>query len=124
MNTAIIMLGSNTNAEQNIDLAKEKISEFYEIVSVSSPLITKPHGKHYKSDFRNEAIKLLSDETAEETKATFKQIEIELGRTPENKKQGVMPIDIDLIYWNGTVLNQDYERFDFVKQCTDEIANH
>ena len=37
MNTAIIMLGSNTNAEQNIDLAKEKISEIYEIVSVSSP---------------------------------------------------------------------------------------
>jgi len=124
MNTAIIMLGSNTNAEQNIDLAKEKISEIYEIVSVSSPLITKPHGKHYKSDFRNEAIKLLSDETAEETKATFKQIEFELGRTPENKKHGDMPIDIDLIYWNETIVNKDYDHFDFVRKCTDEIVNH
>ena len=123
MNTAIIMLGSNTNAEQNIDLAKEKISEFYEIVSVSSPLITKPHGKNYKSDFRNEAVKLLSDETAEETKATFKQIEIDLGRTPESKKLGHMPIDIDLIYWNEAIVNKDYERFDFVRKCTDEIVN-
>ncbi len=124
MNTAIVMLGSNTNAEQNIDLAKEKISEFYEIISVSSPLITKPHGKHYLSDFRNEAVKLLSDETAEETKATFKQIEIDMGRTPENKKQGNMPIDIDLIYWNETIVNNDYERFDFVRKCTNEILEH
>lgn len=124
MNTAIIMLGSNTNAEENIDLAKEKISEFYEIVSVSSALITKPHGKHYQADFRNEAVKLLSDETAEETKATFKQIEIELGRTPENKKQGNMPIDIDMIYWNEAVVSKDYDHFDFVKKCTDEILDH
>lgn len=115
------MLGSNFNTEQNINLAKEKISEYYEIVSVSSRIITLPFGKQYKSDFQNEAVKLLSDETAEDTKATLKQIETELGRTPESKKQGIIPIDIDLIFWNETQMHADYDRFDFVRKCVNEI---
>ena len=121
MNTAIILLGSNTNAEQNIEFAKEKISEFYEISAISSRLVTKPIGNHYKSDFNNEAIKILSDEPAEETKATLKQIEIDLGRTPESKSLGIIPIDIDIIYWNETIVHRDYDRFDFVRKCVDEI---
>lgn len=121
MNTALIMLGSNTNAEQNIDLAKEKISEFYEIISVSSRITTPPFGQQYKTSFYNEAIKVLSDETAESTIATFKQIEIDLGRIPDSKKSGIIPIDIDMIYWNDTLVHRDYQRFDFVRNCIDEI---
>jgi 2-amino-4-hydroxy-6-hydroxymethyldihydropteridine diphosphokinase len=121
MNTAIVMLGSNYNAEQNIDLAKEKIAEFYEIIAFSSRIISQPHGKHYKNQFYNEAIKILSDDTAEETKVTFKQIETDLGRTAESKQSGDIPIDIDTIYWNEAVMHADYERFDFVRKCVDEI---
>jgi len=121
MNIAIVMLGSNANAEINIELAKEKISEYYEIVSVSTKIMTSPVGKHYKAAFQNEAIKLLSDDASEETKATFKEIEKELGRQPESKKEGVVPIDIDLICWNGMVVHQDYDRFDFVRDCVNEI---
>jgi 2-amino-4-hydroxy-6-hydroxymethyldihydropteridine diphosphokinase len=121
MNTAILMLGSNSNAEQNIEQAKDKISDYYEIISVSSRMSTKPFGDQYKSNFYNEAIKILSDETSEETKATFKLIETELGRTPESKKEGLISIDIDLIFWNGTLVHQDYKRFDFVRKCIDEI---
>jgi 7,8-dihydro-6-hydroxymethylpterin-pyrophosphokinase len=121
MNTAIVMLGSNYNAEQNIDSAKEKIAEFYEIIAFSSRIVSKPHGQHYKNKFCNEAIKILSDDTAEETKMTFKQIEIDLGRTSESKRTGNIPIDIDTIYWNETIVHADYERFDFVRKCVDEI---
>jgi len=46
MNTAIVMLGSNVNQEQNLILAKEKLSEFFEILDESSILITKPVGKN------------------------------------------------------------------------------
>lgn len=124
MNTALLMLGSNANAELNIELAKDKISEYYEIVAVSSRITTQAFGKQYKSGFCNEAIKILSDETAEETKATFKLIETELGRTDLSKKDGIIPIDIDLISWNGSVMHKDYDRFDFVRKCIDEIKTY
>lgn len=121
MNTALVMLGSNSNADHNLELTKEKLNEYFEIVSQSSRLVTKPHGKHYNADFQNEAIKLLSDETADETKIIFKQIELEMGRTTESKKTGTIPIDIDLIFWNEKMLHEDYNRFDFVRICVDEI---
>lgn len=121
MNTAVIMLGSNINPEENIELAKEKLSEYFEFVSHSNQYKTKPVGKNYQSDFHNEALKLLSEETAEETKDIFKQIEKEMGRTPESKTNGLIPIDIDLIFWNQKQVHDDYSRFDFVKSCVDEI---
>jgi len=121
MNTAIIILGSNSNPDQNLEIAKEKLSEYFELVSQSTRIITKPIGKNYKYDFHNESVKLLSVDTAEETKILFKQIEKDLGRTPESKKLGVVPIDIDLIYWNEALVDDDYNKFDFVKTCVDEI---
>lgn len=121
MNTVLIMLGSNFNREQNIAVATEKLSTYFQIVAHSSRLTTEPFGTQYKSSFQNEALKILSDLTAEETKATFKKIEREMGRTPETKQLGLIPIDIDLIFWNDTLMHRDYERFPFVKTCIDEV---
>jgi len=123
MNTVIIMLGSNSHAETNIPLATEKLTSGFDIIAQSSMIITKPLGAHYVSDFQNRALKLLSDKTEEETKAFFKQIEREMGRTPESKNEGVIPIDIDMIFWNETLVHNDYNRFDFVKVCVDEVKN-
>jgi 7,8-dihydro-6-hydroxymethylpterin-pyrophosphokinase len=121
MNTAIIMLGSNTNASVNLELAKEKLAVQFDIVKESSGISSKPFGIHYKSDFCNKAIKLLSDETREESVSIFKSIEAEMGRTPESKKNGIVPIDIDLIFWNDTQVHADYDNYDFVKKCVNEI---
>ncbi|MGB4415580.1 MAG: 2-amino-4-hydroxy-6-hydroxymethyldihydropteridine diphosphokinase [Paludibacter sp.] len=124
MNTAIVMLGSNVNQEQNLILAKEKLSEFFEILDESSILITKPVGKKYNTDFHNQAIKILSDDTAKETALHFKQIENEMGRSPLTNQMGEVPIDIDLIFWNGVQKRNDYDKFSFVRQCVDEIKDN
>jgi len=44
-----------------------------------------------------------------------------MGRTPTSKSEGIIPIDIDLIFWNDKLASQDYERFDFVRYCINEI---
>jgi len=124
MNTAIVMLGTNVNQEQNLISAKEKLSEFFEILDESSILITKPIGKKYNTDFHNQAIKILSDDTAKETALHFKQIENEMGRSPLTNQMGEVPIDIDLIFWNGVQKRNDYDKFSFVRQCVDEIKNN
>ena len=121
MNTAIVLLGSNVDANENIDAAKERLSEYFEIDLCSSRIGSEPIGENYVTPFLNEAVKLYSDETAEETIAIFKQIETEMGRTPESKITGLVPIDIDLIFWNDNLMRNDYNRFSFVKRCVDEI---
>jgi len=123
MNEGIIMLGSNYNAEENIIKAKEKINDKYEIVDESTVLITLPRGKKYKNHFLNQAIKILSDEYFEDSVVFFKQIEKELGRTTEGKDAGIIPIDIDFVFWNDTAMRKDYEKWDFVRTCIDQIKD-
>jgi 2-amino-4-hydroxy-6-hydroxymethyldihydropteridine diphosphokinase len=124
MNTAIVMLASNINGEENLSLAKERLSEFFEILDQSTILITKPVGKKYKNDFHNQAIKILCDDTAQETAKHFKHIENEMGRSSETNLIGEVPIDIDLIFWNGVQKRNDYDKYPFVRQCIDEIKNN
>lgn len=121
MNTVIIMLGSNSSAEINIELAIKKLSSRFIITKESSAITSKPFGNQYISDFYNKAIKLLSDETQKGTVSVLKSIETEMGRTPDSKQSGIIPIDIDLIFWNENLVHSDYDRFEFVKKCVDEI---
>ena len=121
MNTAIIMLGSNSNADINLELAKDQLSSYFDVVKESSTTTSKPFGKNYHADFWNKALKILSVETKEETIYIFKNIEAEMGRTADSKKSGIIPIDIDLVFWNDNQVHFDYDRFDFVRKCINEI---
>ena len=124
MNTAIVMLGANVNQEENLTKAKNRLNDFFEILDESTILITQPIGKKYKTEFHNQAIKILSDDTAKETVKHFKHIENEMGRSPQTNQRGEVPIDIDLIFWNGVQKRSDYDKYPFVKQCVDEIKNN
>ncbi len=124
MNTAIVMLGTNTNQEENLIKTKARLADFFEIIDESTVLTTKPIGKKYTTDFLNQAIKLTSDDKCRETEKLFKLIENEFGRSAATNKNGIVPIDIDLIFWNGVQKRNDYDKFWFVKKCVDEIIDN
>jgi len=121
MNTALLMLGSNLVAFENITEALKKLEKNFELGSRSSTIISQPEGKQYANEFMNLALKISTDKTKVETIIILKQIEKALGRTPESKITGQIPIDIDLISWNNIIEHQDYNRFQFVRDCIDEI---
>jgi|GEM_PF-1044928 len=121
MNTAVVMLGSNYQKEENLERAKELLSDFFEITDQSAVYTTKPVGEKHKNEFLNQALILLSADTAKETQKHFKHIEDLLGRSPLTNMMGDVPIDIDLLYWNGQLKRNDYEKFEFVRECIDEL---
>jgi 2-amino-4-hydroxy-6-hydroxymethyldihydropteridine diphosphokinase len=121
MNTAIIMLGSNTDGSKNIEVTLHKLVKCFEITNKSVQVNTEPVGSQFSSSFQNVALKLLSKDTVEDTIATFKDIEQEMGRKPDSKLTGIIPIDIDLIFWNNTLVHDDYIRFEYVRECVNEI---
>jgi 2-amino-4-hydroxy-6-hydroxymethyldihydropteridine diphosphokinase len=121
MNSVFIMLGSNIHPEINLELAKTKIALSFQMDACSEVLVTEPVGSHYLSPFTNIAIKVLTLHSLEETKLILKQIEMDMGRTLDCKKLGIIPIDIDLIFWNEDLVHRDYNRFPFVKTCIDQL---
>ena len=120
-NEAIIMLGSNTDISMLLS-AKSMLDDWFDVVVVSEIRKTTAIGEHYQSPFYNQAIRIKTEYDREETIRIFKKTEKKLGRTPESKIEGIVPIDIDLIVWNGEICHDDYYRFDFVKKCVDEIT--
>ena len=47
-----------------------------------------------------------------------------MGRDAECKLTGIIPIDIDLIFWNQSLVHEDYNRFEYVKSCVNEIIDN
>lgn len=45
-----------------------------------------------------------TDMTPDEVISLLKRWELHCGRTPASKSSGIIPMDLDLITWNGTIL--------------------
>ena len=121
MNTAIIMLGSNAGVDKNMEFALNRLAEHFEIIDKSPQVQTEPVGVQFLASFYNVALRITSNEAREKTIAIFKQIEQEAGRKPDSKLTGIIPMDIDMIFWNDVQVHDDYNRFEYVKNCINEI---
>jgi len=120
-NSFIVTIGSNDNAEDNISSVKALLQEEF-AGSVFSPFQwTPPVGLPYSKPFLNGAIRLSTLLSPEALKIRLKAIEVHLGRTPEMKAMGIVPIDLDIITFNEHIVHPDYSRFQFVKEAVDRL---
>ncbi len=105
MNEAFLLLGSNIDPEKNILMALEYLSRNFRIIDVSNTWKTKAVGSK-AADFLNTAIQLetnLDDHTLKEH--CLCQIEELLGRVRQADKNAPRTIDLDIILFNGKVLD-------------------
>lgn len=123
MNTAVIGVGSNIEPLKNINEAQDLIREKMEIVKVSRFEDTSPlGGKINQPDFFNGAFLLSTDLDYVELVKTLKKIEDKLGRKRTEDKNAPREIDLDVVAWNGKVIDRDFYRRDFLRRAVLEIA--
>ncbi|MBP1638824.1 MAG: 2-amino-4-hydroxy-6-hydroxymethyldihydropteridine pyrophosphokinase [Bacteroidetes bacterium] len=123
-NSYIVSIGSNSDAEQKVEAVKKILTERFDQVVFSDFKWVPPVGDHYKLPFYNGAVRFLSGLDPVDLKQQLKAIESILGRTPDQKAVGVVPIDLDIIVCNKAIVHIDYERFPFVKEATDSLLKH
>lgn len=121
--TVIISIGSNINAETNISKMLEILGKEVEILKVSSWLKTKPIGIEDQSDFTNGAVKIKTGLGREELKQLLKNIEDQLGRDRSAPKFGPRTIDLDIVIWNGKIVDEDYYIRDFLQKSVQEVIS-
>lgn len=110
-NQVLLSLGSNQDSERNIRCAARLLDEYFERITYSEPVYTDPVGTGLPGPFLNQVAMACTGDTPEEITKVLKQIERRLGRTPESKISGHIPIDIDLLQWNDRILKPaDLER--------------
>ncbi len=121
MHEVVIGMGSNINAEINFASALFFLKEEHELMAVSNPMRTAPIGIKEQPDFLNAAAKVKTDLSPDEFRAYLKGLEDRLKRDRQAPKYGPRTIDLDIIVWDGQIIDNDYFERDFVKTVVDEI---
>jgi 2-amino-4-hydroxy-6-hydroxymethyldihydropteridine diphosphokinase len=108
VNTAFLHLGSNEG--NRLDMIKSAISmienKIGKVTAKSALYETEAWGLKDQPDFINQAIKVSTTSTAIETLELCKKIEADLGGI-KKEKWGQRSIDIDLLFWNDSVLKNE-----------------
>jgi len=121
-NTAIIGIGSNINAESNIPKILEILGKKVKILKISEFVKTKPIGIENQPDFTNGAVKIYTGLDRDTLNRLLKRIEGRLGRDRSVPKFGPRTIDLDIVVWNGEIVDEDYYTRDFLQKSVQEIS--
>ena len=121
VNRAVIGLGSNINAEENIRRAKEAIAGEFMLIKSSSFVETEPVGFKEQDRFINGALLIETELDAGRSESWLKVLETELGRVKTDNKYGPRSIDLDILVWNGEVVDEEVYEREFLRTSINEL---
>lgn len=98
-----ISIGSNEQQKENLSLARKRLKELFPSIRFSTEEETKPLYFRRSSLFSNQVARFISSNDAAEITSCLKAIEREAGRMPEEKKQEIVRLDLDLLSCDDTV---------------------
>ncbi len=122
MNTAILGVGSNLEAEANIERARVIISRELRFLKESVFVRTEAVDMPGEPDFLNGAFEVETTLDLDELKSYLKEIEGMLGRDPGHNINESRTIDIDIIVFNDEVVSDDFKRYAFVREAVLQLA--
>jgi 2-amino-4-hydroxy-6-hydroxymethyldihydropteridine diphosphokinase len=121
VNTCVVGVGSNIQPEENIREALRILEEEQTLLSVSAMVETEPIGITDQPAFMNGAVKVSTSMKQLEFAAYLKNIEDRLKRDRTQSRFGPRTIDLDVVVWNGKVVDRDYYSREFLKNAVDEV---
>ncbi len=120
-NIAAIAVGSNINPDYHIAQARQKIAAEQHLLAESDFVLTAPVGQENQPDFRNGAWLIETALDLERLQVYLKTTEKDCGRKPSSSKYGPREIDLDIVVWNGKIIDPDYYERAFLQTAIQQI---
>ena len=109
--TCILCLGSNLDAATRLSAARSVLLSHFPDICFSQEMVTEAIGSGFLSPFHNQVARLTTPLDAASVRNLLKGIEQAQGRLPEDKPNGIVKLDIDLLKYDDCVLKpKDMER--------------
>ncbi len=121
MNRAAVSIGSNIDPEENARKAVEILSQKFPGLKFSSFVFTKAVGYTEQPDFLNGAVLIFTNLNLAQLTDTLKKIEAVMGRIRGELKNGPRIIDLDIVVWNGKVVDEDFYKRQFLRDAVLEL---
>ena len=124
LHTCLLCLGSNLDGATRLSAARHALLSHFPDIRFSQEMVTEAIGTGFLSPFHNQVARFTTPLSAEEVRVILKQIERDNGRLPEDKANGIVKLDIDLLVVDEMVLKaKDLER-EFVKIGLEELEKN
>ena len=117
----LFALGSNVAAELHIEQAKARLSAVFPQLRFSRSLITPAIGI-VSPPFINCLAEGYCSVPLEEVLVALKDIEAQMGSVPEERKKGIVKIDIDLLQFDNTKRKADDWGRDYIQLLLNELS--
>jgi len=121
LNKVVIGVGSNIDPENNVEKAKNAVVNHHNLIKVSSFIETEPIGCKNQDNFLNGAFLIETEMDATALKFWLKNLEKKLGRVESENKDGPRTIDLDIIVWNGEVVDKEVYEREFLINSINEL---
>ena len=117
----LLALGSNVAAELHIEQAKTRLSAVFPQLRFSRSLITPAIGI-VSPPFINCLAEGYCRVPLEEVIVALKDIEAQMGSVSEERKKGIVKIDIDLLQFDNTKRKADDWSRDYIQLLLNELS--
>jgi 2-amino-4-hydroxy-6-hydroxymethyldihydropteridine diphosphokinase len=122
-NVAVIGIGSNISAGDNIPKMLKILRQKVDVLKISRLIQTKPIGIEDQPYYTNGAVKIATPLGIDELTALLKSIEDELGRDRTAPQYSPRTMDLDMVVWNGKIVDKDYFTRDFLRKSVQEVIS-
>ena len=117
MNRLIIGVGSNIDPVSHISGARAALARDHTLVAESHLVRTEPIGITDQASFTNGAFLVETALERPQMESYLKELEDQLGRDRSRPRFGPRTIDLDIVAWNGRVVDDDYYTRDFLRDA-------
>ena len=94
--------------------ARKALMNLFPNIRFGEEMTTEAIGDKFLSPFSNQVAKIETSLTIEEIRSLLKKIEKDNGRLPEDKEQGIVKLDIDLLKFDDLILKPSDMEKDYV----------
>lgn len=122
MSEAVVVLGSNVEPEHNLPRALAELRARFRVLREASPRWTDPAGPAGQPRFANAALRLVTERTLDELRIVLRALEADLGRVRGADRYAPRPIDLDVVAWDGEVIDADVGEREYLRQLLAEVG--
>ena len=121
IHTVYLCFGSNAGCrEANIEAARRRVEAVALSLRMSAPCES-TDASGLGGPYVNVVAECRTALELDELRRLLRRFETEGGRTPESKARGVMPIDIDIVEWDGSILSPDDFNRPYYREARKEL---
>jgi 2-amino-4-hydroxy-6-hydroxymethyldihydropteridine diphosphokinase len=111
MHHCILSLATNRHQKSNLARARQCLGGLLSDMHFTSELWTQPMNSSRHDLYLNQLVEATTVLSTDELITRLKQIECDFGRTPQKRSLGIVPIDLDLLLYDGCRHHErDWER--------------